>query len=873
MSEYQGQGVNAPLQACFTRLGGQGAGSGWQVLNASPRADSGMIAAFGSLQNGNVKFLDRQRFDAEDATDLTVTELRVDGGWAFLTRIRYGLSDELGRPRLFSHGFAFGVDELAHRPNAVLAVTYDNFAYTSDETATPPQRLRAVPERSLRSMLDAVGLDAARYRDLVYALYSVLVGGARTSLTILCDCAEDTIRAVMGCLYAALPYALRGSLTFSTYATNPGSPTTVLFARPGRPDCRKTFDLATGTGSAISGAVRARFAKYGIASFAAEHIDGDLDAHYAAISGKLAQLGEETTKNLAVYDLADALLREDRDGTGYGVAGTSHSVQDATTRLNDVIGLYAHGGATPYRDALLTGVLKEMLDAGYPIPEQIAEPMCRVLAASTSPQLTRLYERYILRQISAQLQRSPLAAAQEMARMMPDRGTRVFEDVRSVLKRNRQGLEVLDLFYADVIGAQLYEGVAAGRCGRGEVESYSAEIREHMELPHITARLMGLCRLLGVEALAGCSQMSMSWLNDTMGFWERVMPYDRECVARLRLELLDRYWSMFDYATFDWDRGFIDQQLYRNLVSPDVPRSQAAEQITPLYGNVLACFVNPSTSLSDALDRLNAMLDAYAVDLLSDAEIANVRRRLLLQCDNLQLTRHIYDDVELVAWLTLWRALDPDTDVIAFLLNHPVDAMSPETVGEALRLLKYNISMDWYRLLERAVTQHADAGLQVTDAEAAMRETFKAEARQDRRQERLERRQEAKMARQARKSRGFGGDLRSMFGGQGNTDGDDGDARQMSSGQYADGRSVQSEQFTQPPQPPQQTQAAPAAYTQPGQAVGRQWASGRRNGDSGQGTGDPPSFPPPTSNTEDFDGGAGGRSKGLFGGLFGRGRK
>ena len=462
----------SPRQICFTRLGGQGSGAGWQTLNASPVVDGAAVTAFSGIQNANVKFLNHQSFDAEDMAERRVTELRCENGWAFLTRIQYGLTDALGRPCLFAHGYTFTLDELKAGPAAILDVTYGNFAFTPESTAVPLQTLSRVPRRTLRESLDAVGLDEARYRDLVIALYAVLFGGARTSLTIVCDCAEDTIRAVMECLFAALPYPLRGLLTFSTYATNPGAPTTVLFAHPSRTDRRRSFDLASGTGDAIGDAIRARFAKYRIVTYAAEHIDDEAgrDRYYAAVGEELGRLGVDGTRNLNVYNLSDSLLRERANGDGYGTPGVVHGNQQALARLVDVIGLYSQGGATAYRNELLAAVLGEMLDRGYRIPEPVAEPMCRVLSASGSPRLTALYERYLTTVIGSKLAESPQAAASTMAQLLPDRTSQAFLHVRHLLAGNYRGVAVLTAYYTDIVAGCGVQGSSTETVAASEAQ-------------------------------------------------------------------------------------------------------------------------------------------------------------------------------------------------------------------------------------------------------------------------------------------------------------------------------------------------------------------------------------------------------------------
>ena len=743
----------SPRQICFTRLGGQGSGAGWQTLNASPVVDGAAVTAFSGIQNANVKFLNHQSFDAEDMAERRVTELRCENGWAFLTRIQYGLTDALGRPCLFAHGYTFTLDELKAGPAAILDVTYGNFAFTPESTAVPLQTLSRVPRRTLRESLDAVGLDEARYRNLVIALYAVLFGGARTSLTIVCDCAEDTIRAVMECLFAALPYPLRGLLTFSTYATNPGAPTTVLFAHPSRTDRRRSFDLASGTGDAIGDAIRARFAKYRIVTYAAEHIDDEAgrDRYYAAVGEELGRLGVDGTRNLNVYNLSDSLLRERANGDGYGTPGVVHSNQQALARLVDVIGLYSQGGATAYRNELLAAVLGEMLDRGYRIPEPVAEPMCRVLSASCSSRLTALYGGYLATVVRSELAESPQAAASTMAQLLPDRTSQAFLHVRHLLAGNYRGVAVLTAYYTDIVGADVRDGVASGAMGEAEVTKYADQVRDLASQPAIGDRLEELCRMLIADSWDDCSQLTWNVVDHDMDVLEHVLAADGARQDRVQHELVDKYWRLFDFGALDWERGMDDPQLLAFMEDDRIPRATVYATVRPMYHEVLDAFSRGHADAVDAaLERLRGVVDAFVGQgVLSGAECEGIKAGLLRCCEERQRVGRIYSDLELSVWVSLWRFLDKG-DVIDFMQRNAGAAIAAENVDEAVWTLAEH-DADGYRRLREGVERLRDGDGRLPDAARTLDDAFRRRDKELGRKKRQEEREAKRQDRQARR--------------------------------------------------------------------------------------------------------------------------
>lgn len=670
-----------PRQVCFTRLGAQATGAGWQTLNVSPGLDMSVSSAYSRVENGNIRTLDHLRFDSEDASELKITELRCDEAWAFLSRIQCGLTDDFGRAKMFAHGFAFALDQLANDPASVLNVMYSNFAFTPEQTATAPNRFDMAPRQSLAQVLAIAGLSQSAYRDLVLGMYAVMFGGAKTSLGIVCDCSENTIRAVMLALFAALPKPLRKHLSFSTYETNKGNPTTVLFAHPGRRGVRRYFDLDSGIGNAVDDSVRRRFGQYHIATYAAEHIGEDIDAHFDHLIAKLSALGVDPTRDLGTYNLAEALLYEETEGTGFG-GSVAHSAQDCLRRLVDVLGLYSSGGTNPYRDELLAGVLSEILNNNYPITEQIDGPLARVLAASTNKTLTMLGDRYVLSKVLGKAhEESSLAAAALLANNYPDRKVPGFARMRGMLAGDSAGLQVLDEYYGTLLGVQtIIPGIEAKTVGVDAILAFHNEVADLPNLVKTKQAIVAMCGKLIEITLTDCGQVTATWLDHAEKVWDQVLPAPTDEAAKdiLFQSVQERYWQLFLLSDIDWANIAIDERLY----SGSILKANLLRLALPSLSGIYRAFVART-------DITMQVRDYIQIKGQLPEERSQLEQSLLSYLLKLQRAQHVQDSIDLYVWLVLYMGL-ADTKTLKlpdYLAMCAPEALREDRIDEALQRL------------------------------------------------------------------------------------------------------------------------------------------------------------------------------------------
>lgn len=683
MNEFGESTVSEPTprQVCFTRLGAQAAGAGWQTLNISPGLDMAVSSAYSKVENGNIRALDHLRFDSEDASELKIIELRCDEAWVFLSRIQCGLTDDFGRAKMFAHGFAFALDQLFNDPASVLNVTYSNFAFTPEQTAAVPAHFDMAPRQSLAQALATAGLSQSAYRDLVLGMYAVMFGGMKASLGIMCDCSESTIRSVMLALFAALPKPFRRRLSFSTYETNKGNPTTVLFAHPGRNGVQRYFDLASGVGNATDNSVRRRFGQYHVATYAAEHIGEDIDAYFDRLVAKLSALGVDSTRDLGAYNLAEALLREEAEGIGFG-SGAVHSAQDCLRRLVDVLGLYSSGGTNSYRDELLAGVLGEILNNDYPITEQIDGPLTRVLAASTNETLTTLGDRYMLSKILGKAHgESPLAAAELLAGNYPDRKVPGFARMRGLLAGDSAGLQVLDEYYGTLLGSRtIIPGIEAKTVGDDAVLAFHNEVADLPSLVKTRQAIKDMCGKMIEVALTACDQVTAAWLDYAENIWDQVLPAPTDEAAKDELfqSMQHRYWQLFSLSDIDWVNIVIDERLYSGFI----PKANLLRLALPSLRDIYRAFVARA-------DITMQVHDYMQIRGQLPEERSQLEQSLLSHLLKLQRAQHVQDTLDLYVWLVLYAGL-ADAEALKlpdYLAKCAPEALREEHIDEALHRL------------------------------------------------------------------------------------------------------------------------------------------------------------------------------------------
>lgn len=559
-----------PNQICFTRIGKQEAGSGWQTVNVSPTLAAATVNAFEGMQNGNVRYIRNGEFDAEDASLRIVTELRNDGRTMFLTRIKYGLTDEMDRPRpaLFAQGFAFPVDLIASDPQSVLNVEYSNFAIAPDQTktaplveltATAPTSFVLAPRRSAVELLASTGLDKQHFADLVLCTMITLFSRSKDTLTIHCDCSENTIRTVMSCLYAAVPPSLRSRLTFSTYLTNPGMPTTIVFAHPSRFSAR-VFDLATGKTNVLTPAARRRYGRYAFITHPATRFDDEyVGAYFSHLEDKVSHLDSLAAADMDMFQLAYDLMIDEQSGK------TSHTYEECADRISSLLVLARLDRMNPYSERLIAETLGEFLSNGYPINDLLDEQLRIALGKARTAPLISMGERYFAKVVS---DKTPEDGARYLNQTYPDRTSPTFLRLRALLADTESGQATLKQLYVNMLGTKIVADAVDGVIGPDQLEAYrdeAAVLSDQASVDRVVSEAAEryLCHTVQPDEDPAALVQRIS------AVWGQVLPGSR--LKAVPPSIVSAFWKRFTFKTVS-----LDMRRY-SWVSGDYPEYRVLE--------------------------------------------------------------------------------------------------------------------------------------------------------------------------------------------------------------------------------------------------------------------------------------------------------
>lgn len=449
-------------QICFSRIGNQESGAGWQTFNVTAGVEPKAVDGYETLQSGRTT---APAFDDEDRRSRVVMELCHANGHAFMSRLCYAVNDALGRPSMFAHGYVFDEHRFVRDPQIALRLEDGDFAFTQQDTANPPNPSLMSPLSFAQSM-SMLGLAGEqgreRYTNLVMSLYGALTSNANESLTIICDCEPKTIQAVMVVLYAAVPFAMRGRLSFGTYVTNQAQPPTVVFAHRSRGTASASIDLADPAPHANELRDRCRGSKMlahviGLlitagtdsASAAASPLDAEFDAWERAIT----QLtGSERTVHdaqpfdqLRLYDQAYGFqgLERRADATE-----SKPSVQELRIQLNKLLkaASLANAGGGAF-DENIIAALTDMRTYGYPLTKAVADNLNRVLAKSTNQRLQEAGYACLADFIAGQESEQ---AVETLATIASGDDQMMLRGIFAHLTENAQGMETLADYYVHI---------------------------------------------------------------------------------------------------------------------------------------------------------------------------------------------------------------------------------------------------------------------------------------------------------------------------------------------------------------------------------------------------------------------------------------
>ena len=410
--------------------------SGWRTVAASPDLPQQARDTCGWMQSSVVPT--RPVNLDEDGNPLNLLEMAGDGQFFYLIRTQYGLQDREGRANIFSHGYIFPAESSLMENPAVLltAAGRENFGQSIAEAeAKTPNFTGSLPALAEARM--RCGLDEKRYLTLIRCVYLQMTQRqALWPLYIQCR-DEEEMKALLCCIYAALPRYLRGRLYVSS-AEMEKRGRNLIFVRS---VAEKNHWLIPATGEndlltprVIQRLERLEFVDYPVIcqqdQERADYFDR-LEAEADRLTVGLAALAPNDSRQEMVHKIAHQIICDGNARTG----------EELEIRLADAL----RAPQTDRLDLYLAGLLKQYSGLGlFLTPEAEEELAARV-------QNTRLH--MLVDQMDAYDRRRLLTLPpEEGAKVLALRDEAAVEKLRPLLLADARGTEILDQYEANALG-------------------------------------------------------------------------------------------------------------------------------------------------------------------------------------------------------------------------------------------------------------------------------------------------------------------------------------------------------------------------------------------------------------------------------------
>ncbi len=279
-------------QACFTRVDTGNLSAGWQVVNTSADIMQSMVSFFENNEKSNDVSVNKQN---ADGSPLKVTKIICDTKNIGLTQIQYGLSDNSGRARFFSHGYiANDPYEVLKNPENILNLSDDNFHFSVEDTQNIPDELSYIQPLSEKDIMDKYGLNRESCVKFIKCALFPLFSSTQTTVFVKTDGSREMAMDMLYIIYHSLPYSLRPRVTASTYAKPTGANSMYVFTDD-IPGVGNHVDPLTGDNNILGEAYEKRLERFPFATYYTKHMPQPLETHdkyYTAFEKVLGNMGD-----------------------------------------------------------------------------------------------------------------------------------------------------------------------------------------------------------------------------------------------------------------------------------------------------------------------------------------------------------------------------------------------------------------------------------------------------------------------------------------------------------------------------------------------------------------------------------------------------
>ncbi len=300
------------LQCCYTnasREEGSILTSGWQAVCVSPDFPRDAFSECTRIQNANSTINGIMK--DESGNVLNLFEISGDGSYIYILRTQYGLTDRLGRANMFSHAYVLPAksNENISDPNSFLTIANENFKENEEDAMRLQENLIRLKAFDIRSAMEICGLDKEKMLTLVKSVYAQMTDKKIVKpLFIRYNGDENVLRAMLYCIYSALPFSARKRLSVaSVFNENTANMNIVFSVSAGEQEY--FCNPATGENSILTERSERRITRLGFLDHAVKNIDTpQLSEYFFRLEEITGSLGDPTGANELLMKIAHSII-------------------------------------------------------------------------------------------------------------------------------------------------------------------------------------------------------------------------------------------------------------------------------------------------------------------------------------------------------------------------------------------------------------------------------------------------------------------------------------------------------------------------------------------------------------------------------------
>ncbi len=381
-------------QCCYTNATREAGGivsSGWQAVCVSPDLPSDAFSTCTKIQNSNSSI--QNTMTDENGNVLNLFEICGDGSYIYVIRTQYGLLDRLGRANMFSHAYIFPCKDngMISDPNSFLTLSNENFKDNEEAANEFADEFTRLPAYNISEAMNRCGLDKTKLLTLVKSVYAQMSDKKTAKpLYIQYDGSEETLRALLFCIYYAMPFAIRRQLSVASVKTVNTVEKNIIFSKKAI-EQELYFNPISGESTILTARIERRLSRLGFLDFCVENIiSPDIQNYFKMLEEKTVELGDTAGSNELLMKIAHIQL------TNMNLCDVEDSELDV--RLSDA--LRSHSVGSIAMNDYIALLLSEITTRELILTEENEGALIERLTASESVSLLKAVRQYNLHRTS-----------------------------------------------------------------------------------------------------------------------------------------------------------------------------------------------------------------------------------------------------------------------------------------------------------------------------------------------------------------------------------------------------------------------------------------------------------------------------------------